>query len=488
RQLWWGHRIPVYYDENGNYTAAENEEQARIKMNLPKDAKLHQDNDSLDTWFSSWLWPLTTMRWLTDHDEDLKKFLPTDLLVTAPEIIFFWVARMIMASKKFENKIPFKNVYFTSIIRDGLGRKLSKSLGNSPDPLNIIAKYGADAVRFSMIYLSPLGQDLRIDVDVEQQDIKAIELGRNFANKIWNAGRFILMKQDEVGASNGCLDDSELSYADKWILTRYNSTLLKINEVLDNYNVTEYAKTLYDFIWRDFCDWYVEILKVQLNSSDNADYKQKLVRFATNMYENILKIIHPVMPFITEELYHLIEDRNENSSILSTEFPAVNEKYINSEIEEQFVLVQDVVEEIRKLRASINMPTQKVPAVISVQDDKNLNTFNELSKVVSSLCKFNDLKIGKNLEKPAGAASTVFHGIEIHLIVAGSIDIDKEKQRLEKEIARLEGNIRGCENKLNNEKFVNNAAPAVVQNERDKLASMKASLEKNRKNLENLLK
>ena len=488
RQLWWGHRIPVYYTEDGRYTAAESAEQARIKMNLPKDMELKQDDDSLDTWFSSWLWPLTTMKWLTENNKDLKKFLPTDLLVTAPEIIFFWVARMIMASKKFNGNIPFKNVYFTSIIRDGLGRKLSKSLGNSPDPLNIIAKYGADAVRYSMIYLSPLGQDLRIDVDIEQQDIKAIELGRNFANKIWNAGRFILMKQNEIGINEENLSDNELSYADRWILTRYNSTLLKINESLDNYNVTEYAKILYDFIWRDFCDWYVEILKVQLNSSDNFYYKKKLIGFATSIYENILKILHPVMPFITEELYHIVDIRNENDSILSTIFPKVNDKYIDVDIEEQFELLQAVIEEVRKLRAVINMPNQKLPAIISIQDKKVLDTFNKMENIISVLCKFSNLKIGNNLEKPEGASSTVFRGVEIYLIVVGSIDLEKEKQRLEKEILRLEGNIRSCENKLKNEKFINKAAPDIIQYEREKLISMQESLEKNIKNLNNLIK
>lgn len=202
RQLWWGHRIPVYYTPDGRFTAAHNENEASKKLNLAEDVELKQDEDSLDTWFSSWLWPLTTMRWMADDEDTLTKFLPTDLLVTAPDIIFFWVARMIMATQHFGGKIPFKDVYFTSTIRDGQGRKLSKSLGNSPDPLNIIAKYGADAVRFSMTYLAPLGQDVRIDVDVINQDITSMEIGRNFMNKVWNAGRFLLMKQEEANSEN----------------------------------------------------------------------------------------------------------------------------------------------------------------------------------------------------------------------------------------------------------------------------------------------
>jgi valyl-tRNA synthetase len=486
RQLWWGHRIPVYYTEDGKFTAARSEEEAREKLNLPPNTSLKQDEDTLDTWFSSWLWPMTTMGWLTDDESDLEKFLPTDLLVTAPEIIFFWVARMIMASKKFVEKIPFKNVYFTSIIRDGQGRKLSKSLGNSPDPLNIIAKYGADAVRFSMIYLSPLGQDVRMEVDVKNQDIASIELGRNFANKIWNAGRFLLMKQEEAGLSETSLDETQLSYADKWILARYNLTLQRINEALDNYKVTEYAKILYDFIWRDFCDWYVEILKVQFFASSDNDYKKKLMRFATNLYENILKIIHPVMPFISEELYHLTENRDENESILQTEFPKIDSKYINAEIEQQFELVQSVVEEVRKLRASMNIVSQKLPAIISIQDETTLNTFRNLDQVIKNLCKFTELEITKDEVKSKMSVSTVFRGIEVHLMIAGAVDLDKEKQRIEKEIARLEGNIRVCENKLKNEKFVNNAAPEIVQNEREKLKSMQESLAKNKENLMNL--
>ncbi len=486
RQLWWGHRIPVYYTEDGKFTAARSEEEAREKLNLPPNTSLKQDEDTLDTWFSSWLWPMTTMGWLTDDESDLEKFLPTDLLVTAPEIIFFWVARMIMASKKFVGKIPFKNVYFTSIIRDGQGRKLSKSLGNSPDPLNIIAKYGADAVRFSMIYLSPLGQDVRMEVDVKNQDIASIELGRNFANKIWNAGRFLLMKQEEAGLSETSLDETQLSYADRWILARYNLTLQRINEALDNYKVTEYAKILYDFIWRDFCDWYVEILKVQFFASSDNDYKKKLMRFATNLYENILKIIHPVMPFISEELYHLTENRDENESILQTEFPKIDSKYINAEIEQQFELVQSVVEEVRKLRASMNIVSQKLPAIISIQDETTLNTFRNLDQVIKNLCKFTELEITKDEVKSKMSVSTVFRGIEVHLMIAGAVDLDKEKQRIEKEIARLEGNIRVCENKLKNEKFVNNAAPEIVQNEREKLKSMQESLAKNKENLMNL--
>jgi valyl-tRNA synthetase len=494
RQLWWGHRIPVYYTVEKNpvdvkFTAAKNEKEARKKLNLSADTVLKQDEDSLDTWFSSWLWPLTTMGWMgdnkTEKNDDLKKFLPTDLLVTAPEIIFFWVARMIIATKKFKQEIPFKNVYFTSIIRDGQGRKLSKSLGNSPDPLNIIAKYGADAVRFSMVYLAPLGQDVRMDVDIANQDISSMEIGRNFANKIWNAGRFLSMKFEEADAIpwDFKADNSfEYSLADWWIASRLYSTIEKLTTALDEYKLTEYSKIIYDFIWRDFCDWYIEILKVQINSNSQAkgggNSNKKLTNFAVCIFNNAMQLLHPIMPFITEEIFELLNYSDEERTILTTEFPELMKKFINEKIEKQFELVQNIVEEVRKLRASLNIPTQKLPAVISTKDKKSLEIFIDLEDVLKNLCKFSELKIGKNLAKPDGATSTVYREIEVSLVVEGAIDKEAEKQRIDKEIARLEGNIRACESKLNNEKFISGASPEIITREREKLVSMQESLKK----------
>ncbi len=489
RQLWWGHRIPVYYTEDGQFTAARSDAEARKKLGLAEDVQLRQDEDVLDTWFSSWLWPLTTMKWLEDgkieDTEIMKKFLPTDLLVTAPDIIFFWVARMIMATTHFKQELPFKNVYFTSTIRDGLGRKLSKSLGNSPDPLNIIDKYGTDAVRFTMLYLAPLGQDVRIDVDVEKQDIPSIEIGRNFSNKIWNAGRFILMKADEVGSTDSSLNIDELSISDRWILSRFNSTVNKTIEALEQYRVTEYSKLLYDFIWRDFCDWYVEILKVQLNQSNDEEYKKRLVRFTIDLYRDILKLLHPIMPFITEEINSLITDVP--ISISCQKFPECNNQLVNNKIEGSFELLQLIVEEFRRLRANMNIPpSQKVPAVLNITNEAQLADFKALETVVSSLARLSEISIGSNIEKPAGAVSSVVREIDIHLVVATAIDVDKEKQRLQKEIERLERNIKGSEAKLSNERFVSNAPADVVEYEREKIQSMKESLAKNKENLANL--
>jgi len=496
RQLWWGHRIPVYYTEDGRLTAARNEQEAREKLGIDSSAKLKQEDDVLDTWFSSWLWPLTTMNWLADgtseETPELKKFLPTDLLVTGPDIIFFWVARMIMATSKFKNEIPFKDVYFTSTIRDGKGRKLSKSLGNSPDPLEIIHKYGADAVRFTIIYLSPMGQDVKMDVDVKQQDIPSMEIGRNFANKIWNAGRFLLMKYAEIEAESDNFTNDDLSQeqkttADIWIESRFQSTIEKLNKYLDNYKVTEYSKELYDFIWRDFCDWYVEIVKVQFNESNDLQYKRSLLKHAIDIYGQVLHLLHPVMPYITEEIWHLISDANSTESISVRQYPAANEELIKAEIETGFEFTQKVIEEIRSMRAGANVPPSvKVPAVIKASSEEIREFLKLQSNIIMQLGKISELVIAYNINKPSLSLVSLVQGTEIYLKVGDLIDLEKEISRLQKEVERYEFNISSLQTKLNNEKFVNNAPIELVASEKAKLNSMQDTLNKLRINIENL--
>jgi len=415
-----------------------------------------------------------------EFSEDMKKFFPSNLLVTAPDIIFFWVARMIMATKYLTNDIPFKDVYFTSLIRDGKGRKLSKSLGNSPDPLNIIARYGADAVRFTMIYLSPLGQDVRMDVNVETQDIPSVEMGRNFCNKIWNAARFLMMKQDQFSANSGSkefLSKELLSFSDRWILSRLNSTILKIDEALIDYRVNEYSKLLYDFIWRDFCDWYVEIIKIQSNSG-NETYNKQLLNSAIDIFENILKLIHPAMPFITEEIWHLMSERNQSDTISKTNYPKVDTKYLDLSIEVNFELVQNIVEEVRKLRTINNVPvSQKLPIIISVQGNEYFELLNQLSNVLKSLTRASELEIKLNASKPDNSISTVYRDIEIHIISDFAIDIEGEIIKLTSEIDRISNLIKGSESKLNNDKFVEKAKAEVVLKEKEKLESLKSQFE-----------
>lgn len=500
RQLWWGHRIPVYYTPDGTYTAASSEEDARKKLKLSQDVPLRQEEDVLDTWFSSWLWPLTTMKWLydgkTEETEDLRRFLPTDLLVTAPDIIFFWVARMIMATYHFKKKVPFRDVYFTSTIRDNLGRKLSKSLGNSPDPLNIIDKYGADAVRFTMIYLSPLGQDIKMDINIKSQDIPSMEIGRNFANKLWNAARFLVFKKEQYEIYDICpgknnninLNYDSLTIADKWILSRYNSILKKTNEALDNYRVNEYSKLIYDFVWSDFCDWYIEIIKIQTALKEDITHNRAKINFSLNLFEGILKILHPIMPFITEEIWHIIWNKNNNDSLSLASFPKYSETLISDEIEEKFYIIQLIIEEIRSLRSMLSIqPSQSLKAFISTSNLQMSELMNQQKNVISSLTKCEPLLIGFNIEKPNKSIVSVVRDNEIHIELNSSINLENEKNRLKKEIERLNNNIKATESKLSNEKFLNNAPPDLINYEKEKLDNMKNSLKKIKINYERLI-
>jgi valyl-tRNA synthetase len=470
------------------------------KLGIADGVEIVQDNDVLDTWFSSWLWPLTTMGWLEDGKKettgDLEKFFPTDLLVTAPDIIFFWVARMIMATMKFKNEIPFRDVYFTSTIRDGQGRKLSKSLGNSPDPLNIISKYGADAVRFTIIYLSPLGQDIRMEVDVKAQDIPSMEIGRNFANKVWNAGRFLKMNKDKIIGEN--LDNNgsdftssnyNLSFADKWILSRYYSTTQRLHESLDNYKVNEYSKLLYDFVWRDYCDWYIEILKVQLVNSDVNFDAYYNISFAIEIFEGILKLLHPIMPFITEEIWHLLdESRTEGDSINLQPYPITNTELINNELENEFYFLQIIFDEIRRIRSLLQIPPQeKLPLTLSCKNQELVEFFQAEELLFSRLVNSEPVKIGVQLNKPQMSVTSVVREVEIHIQLNSSIDLAKERERLQKEIQRLEKNISIIERKLANEKFILNAPENIIANEREKLESMTGTVEKIRTNLNSLM-
>jgi len=501
RQLWWGHRIPVYYTEDGRFTAARSESEARTKLGVDDGVALQQDPDVLDTWFSSWLWPMTTMGWRGPLSDDAKSnkasnalmefYLPTNLLVTAPEIIFFWVARMIMATLKFKQTIPFKTVYFTSIIRDIKGRKLSKSLGNSPDPINIIHKYGADAVRFTMIYLSPLGQDVRMEVDEKTQDIATMEIGRNFANKIWNAARFLQMKRADIVVdasvdAMAVLDEAELSTADRWIRSRYNTTLGTVAQALDNYKITDYGKLLYDFVWRDFCDWYVEVVKVQYANNEDPAYRTRLMNYAFLIFEGTLKMLHPVMPFLTEELWHGIYGKADTETIDRSAPPVAQQLHIDATTESTFDLLQNIVESVRRQRNEMLIPpSERLPLHISSQPEL-VSFFEEQRNIITTLCRVQELMIGTGLAKPSGSVADVVRGVEMFLLMEGKIDFAKERSRLEKELTRLRSQVVGIEKKLGNEGFVRGAKPEVIESERQKLVDYRATITKIENNLTSL--
>lgn len=494
RQLWWGHRIPVFYHSDGRMTAAHTAEEAAKKLGVNSTEELVQDNDVLDTWFSSWLWPMTTMQWLDkskggESNEELEHYLPTNLLVTGPDIIFFWVARMIMASLKFKNTIPFRDVYFTSIIRDGKGRKMSKSLGNSPDPLDVIKRYGADALRFTVTYLAPLGTDIRFEV-AENQDTPQVELGRNFANKVWNAGRFIQMKMNEAELTS--YDKSkiiwnELSAADCWIMSRLCETEAKVYEYLEQYRLTEYVKALYDFIWRDFCDWYVEIFKVQYNACETVEKKQALVQCVLLVFEKAVTLLHPVMPFITEELWHGLFDKKTDDSISISIIEKEEYIYEKNNLE-NFNILQEIVEEIRSMRANSNIPpSKKLPTLIRISDEAVRTFFASQQTIISSLGKCETITIlDSEAQKPEQAISSVVKGIEIFLRAEDAIDVTKETEKLEKEKNRLSGLILSIEKKLANEGFVAKAPEHVIAAEKEKLESIKDSLLKVESNLASL--
>lgn len=487
RQLWWGHRIPVYYTEDGLFTSARSEEHARQKLNLSADVVLRQDEDSLDTWFSSWLWMLTTMNWLHDGETEdtplLATYLPTNLLVTGPDIIFFWVARMIMASLYFKNEVPFKDVYFTSIIRDGEGRKMSKSLGNSPDPLELFKKYGADAVRYTTLYLAPLGQDIKITVVLNEgiSDAPQMEFGRNFANKIWNAARFLMMKKSEVASGvegSATLSEEELSVSDRWIRSRLNSTIQKVHTSLESYSITEYTRVMYDFIWKDFCDWYIEIMKVQFNSNESQTYRLALMNFALDVFAQAMKLLHPIMPFITEEIWHKLTSADSESSVSTQLIPTSNPEFITASVENNFEKVQLLIEELRMMKSQAGIkPSLKLPLFIRCNSN-DIEFFKSVGSIISALTKNEEPIVVTELHKLENVLSGSVHGIDIFLVAENLIDKDKERERLTKEQERLENLKRSAEAKLSNEKFVANAKPELVETERKKLETALDGLHK----------
>jgi len=404
---------------------------------------------------------------------ELKRFYPTSVLVTGFDIIFFWVARMIMAGMHFKKDIPFSDVYFTSIIRDDKGRKMSKSLGNSPDPLDVIKDYGADALRFTILYLAPLGQDVLFSVD-------KCELGRNFANKIWNAGRFLLMNAQSIPVKEE-LKDKHIDFADEWIISHFNLTLALLDDAYKNFEINNATKIIYSFVWNDFCDWYVEMAKNRLYA-DDEEVKSAVLTRALLIFEGLLKIVHPFMPFITEELWQLITERKNGESISTSEYPKFDNSLIKPSAESEMETVQSVVTAIRNIRGEMNIPPSKKVNVLMKSSEVKTHQIDYIKK----LAKVDELQINGKIEKPKGSASAVVKNTEIYVPLAGLIDLEKEKERLEKEIKRIEGSLAGIEKKLANEKFVKNAPAEVVEKEKAKQRDWTNNLAKLREMLANL--
>lgn len=474
RQLWWGHRIPVWYCVGDDHCNLECK-QPIVSVDTPKECphcgskNLKQDSDVLDTWASSWLWAQDVFT----NERDQNYYYPTDLLVTAPDIIFFWVARMIIAGMHFKNEIPFKDVYLTSTVRDTQGRKMSKSLGNSPDPLDLIEEYGADALRFAIIYIAPLGQDVMFS------DEKC-EIGRNFANKIWNAGRFLLMNAQNIRL-DATLKDKHMDFTDRWIVSRFQSTLKELNDAFDKFEVNNASKIVYSYVWNDFCDWYVELSKQRLYSA-NEEVKSAVLTRAISLYEEMLKLVHPFMPFITEEIWQLLDERINGESISTSSFPKFEEKLIDKNAEDEILFVQDVVTAIRNIRGEMNLPPSKQINVF-LKTDK---VTEEQVRYMKSLVRISELEYNPRMKKPKASASAVVKGCDIFIPLEGLIDLAVERGRIEKEIARLSGSLEGVRKKLSNEGFVAKAPAEVLEREKTKLADWEKALAKLQSILEDL--
>ena len=488
RQLWWGHRIPAWYCANDEKCNLECR-QPIVSRTKPEKCpycdtkKLRQEEDVLDTWFSSWLWPLSVFGW-PEKTNDLKYFYPTHTLVTGPDIIFFWVARMIMAGLEFKNEIPFKHVYFTSIIRDLQGKKMSKSLGNSPDPLEVISTYGADALRFTVTFISPIGQDVLYSNE-------KCELGRNFANKIWNAGRFLLMNRDAIGNSTQNLiiapQNNSPELTDQWILSRCNETIKNISIALEEFKIDESAKLIYDFLWHDFCDWYVECIKIRIQLTSDINLQRSIINRALLIYETSLKLLHPIMPFITEELWQNIDSRNIGDSIMKQSWPLADEKYFQPQKEKEMLFIQKVVSEIRSIRNEMTIPPTKLLTLfINSHNKQKYNILEENKILIQKLARLETVTIGNNLQRPQQSASAVVEGEEIYIPLVGIIDLNKEQLRLEKEISRLQSQLNAVALKLKNKSFLDNAPDDVLNKEKEKEKNFYETIQKLQNSIKNL--
>lgn len=463
RQIWWGHRIPVWYcDDCGEMSASRTDLEKCPKCGS---THIHQDEDALDTWFSSALWPFSTMGW-PDNTELLKQFYPTGVLVTGYDIIFFWVARMLIMGMEFMKEIPFEKVFIHGLVRDSQGRKMSKSLGNGIDPLEVIEKYGADTLRFMLITGNTPGNDMRFYWE-------RVEGTRNFANKIWNASRFALMNME------GYDKDAELApytLADKWILSRLQDTVKDVTGLLERFELGEAGRAIYDFIWSEVCDWYIEIAKPRLYNKEDAAERATAQHVLATVLVSAMKLLHPYMPFITEEIYQCLP--HEAESIMISKWPVADESLVDPEAERGMNAIMDSIKAIRNMRAEVNAnPGKKIPAIMLVSEDlREVVAHND--SYIKLLGGIDNLELRPlNGEKPENAMAAVVTGIEVYLPLAGLIDVEKETQRLSKELAAMEKDLQRAGGKLNNAGFLAKAPEDVIAKERAKYEELSGKIE-----------
>ncbi len=451
RQLWWGHRIPAWYHKETG--------EVYVNQEPPTDIEnWNQDNDVLDTWFSSALWPFSTMGWPDTESADFKRYYPTDVLVTGYDIIFFWVSRMIFQGLEFTGKRPFKDVLIHGLVRDEQGRKMSKSLGNGVDPMEVIDQYGADSLRFFLSTGSSPGQDLRFSYE-------KVEATWNFANKIWNASRFALMNMD--GLSFEEIDiTGEKSVADKWILTRLNETIENVTKLADKYEFGEVGRLLYNFIWDDFCDWYIEMAKLPLYGEDEAA-KKTTRSILAYVLDNTMRLLHPFMPFITEEIWQSLP--HEGESITVAAWPTVNEQLTDREAATEMKLLVEVIRAVRNIRSEVNTPMSKqIPMQIKAKDQDVLNQLERNRAYIEKFCNTSTFKVVTDLMSNEKSMTAVVTGAEIILPIEGLINIEEEIKRLEKEREKLDKEVERVQKKLGNEGFLKKAPEKVIEEEKAK--------------------
>ncbi len=475
RQLWWGHRLPVYYCEDcGEIIVSREKPEACSKCGS---SNLHQDSDTLDTWFSSALWAFSTLGW-PDNTKELEYFFPTDVLVTGYDIIFFWVARMVFSSLENMGDIPFEHVVFTGLVRDSQGLKMSKSLGNGIDPLEIIEQYGADALRFSLITGNTPGNDMRFYIE-------RVEASRNFANKLWNASRFVMMNLGDYTLESAKGKKYDLKAEDKWILSRVNTVAKESADNIDKFELGMAAQKVYDFIWNEYCDWYIEIVKPRLYGEDEAD-KETVKYVLLSVLRNILKLLHPFMPFITEEIWQHIPG-NDKDLMIST-WPEFDENMDYPEAEKTLEFIMEAVKNIRNIRAEMNViPSKKCNIVFITQSETKKAILENGKRYFMTLAAASDISILNSKDEfNEDAMSAVVEDCEIFLPMNELVDIEKEIERLQKEKKRLEGELKRVKGKLSNEGFIKKAPAHVVEEEKEKQVKYQTMMEKVLERLESI--
>ena len=472
RQLWWGHRIPVWYCKDCGKMIVSRED--AVECPDCHSHNLSQDTDVLDTWFSSWLWPFSTLGW-PEKTADFEKFFQTDTLVSAYDIIFFWISRMIMASEEFLEKAPFKDIVITGLVRDTQGRKMSKSLGNGIDPLDVIDQYGADAMKFTLCFLAAQGQDVQIDMD-------SFRLGSRFANKIWNATRFLLMNLE--GRNLVEIERDKLSTTDKWIYSRLNDAALKIEEAMKEYHFNDAAQAVYSFFWNDFCDWYIEASKEKMLRGSDEE-KDLQVSILMDILEASMRLMHPFLSFLTEEIYSKLP--NHKGDVIVAQFPKYNENLRDADADASMESLQEVVRVVRAVRSSLGIgPEKKVKVVVRPSsDNKFVSFYKDEVKVMSSFMGASALIVDTDGSEDTQKAFPCHgSGFEAFVFVRDAIDVEGEIKRLEGEIAKAKANLEASNKKLSNENFISHAKPEAVEKERGKKAEFEEKIQKSTEHIQ----